>query len=257
MACAAPAQSAPPLEVEDLRYEIGGKAVLDGVCMSVERGEVLGIMGLSGTGKSTLLRNMMGLVSPTAGDVRIEGRSIVGLSERELNKVRRPVGMVFQQSALFDSLSVGENVAFGLRRRRMSDAEIERIVGEKLELVGMGGTEAMMPAELSGGMRKRVGLARALALEPRILLYDEPSAGLDPIMAGVIDDLVVRMRDELNVTSALVSHHVKNVLAVSDRVAMLHEGRIVALAPPDDFRASDDPMVQQFLTGSAAGPISF
>jgi phospholipid/cholesterol/gamma-HCH transport system ATP-binding protein len=249
-------RSGPAIEVEDLRYEIGGNAVLDGATLTVERGEVMGVMGLSGTGKSTLLRNIMGLVAPQAGDVRIEGRSIVGLSERELNRVRLRVGMVFQQAALFDSMTVGDNVAFALRRRRMAQSEIELVVSDKLARVGMAGTESKMPAELSGGMKKRVGLARALALEPRIVLYDEPSAGLDPIMAGVIDDLIQRTRDELGVTSVLVSHHVRNVLAVSDRVAMLHEGRIIAVDRADAFTSVDHPVVQQFLTGSAEGPIA-
>jgi phospholipid/cholesterol/gamma-HCH transport system ATP-binding protein len=229
--------------------------VLNGISLRVERGEVLAVMGMSGCGKSTLLRNMIGLVQPTSGDVRIQGRSLVGLSERELNEARAQVGMVFQQAALFDSMTVAENVAFGLRRRRRAAGEAEQIVGEKLRLVGMAGTERQMPAELSGGMRKRVGIARALALDPRILLYDEPSSGLDPIMAGVIDDLIVRLRGELGVTSVLVSHHVKNVLRVADRVAMLHQGRIIALAPPEEFRGADDPVVQQFVAGSPEGPI--
>jgi phospholipid/cholesterol/gamma-HCH transport system ATP-binding protein len=248
-------EDAPPLEVEQLRYDIGGRTVLNGISLRVERREVLAVMGMSGCGKSTLLRNMMGLASPTSGEVRIEGRSLVGLSERELNEARAQVGMVFQQAALFDSMTVAGNVAFGLRRRRLPPGEVERVVREKLRLVGMAGTAHQMPAELSGGMRKRVGIARALALGPRVLLYDEPSSGLDPIMAGVIDDLIVRLRDELGVTSVLVSHHVQNVLRVADRVAMLHEGRIIALAPPEQFREATDPVVRQFVTGSHEGPI--
>ncbi|MFQ5809378.1 MAG: ABC transporter ATP-binding protein [Armatimonadota bacterium] len=251
------AEGVPRVEVRDLGYSVNGVAILSDISFHVDAGEILAVMGTSGCGKTTLLRNIIGLVRPTSGDVFVDGVPIAGLSERELVGVRRKMGMCFQYSALFDSMSVGENVAFPLRRHtRLPEDEIRAVVSEKLTIVGMDGRESMMPGELSGGERKRVGIARALALQPAIMLYDEPSSGLDPVMAGVIDELIVCLRDEFDVTSVLVSHHVKNVFEIADHVVMLHEGRMVAQSSPDGLRRSDDEFVQQFITGSVNGPIA-
>ena len=241
----------------ELSYSVNGVAILRDISFQVHAGEIFAVMGTSGCGKTTLLKNIIGLVRPTSGDVFIDGEAIAGLPERELVRVRRKMGMSFQYSALFDSLSVGENVAFPLRRHtRLSEDEIRHLVARKLSTVGMNGRQSMMPAELSGGERKRVGIARALALEPSIMLYDEPSSGLDPVMAGVIDELIVRLGHEFDVTSIIVSHHVKNVFEIADRAVMLHEGRIVAEGSPDSLRHSEDGFVQQFITGAPSGPIT-
>jgi len=247
----------PPIELQELTYEVGGQRILEDISFQVRHGEILSVLGMSGSGKSTLLRNIIGLAQPTHGDVRIYGRSIVGLGERALNEVRLRMGMVFQNAALFDSMTVAENVAFGLRRRKKLKLEaLAEKVSEKLELVGLAGTEKLMPAELSGGMRKRVGIARALALEPDIMLYDEPSSGLDPVMADVIDDVIRQLRDRLQVTSVLVSHHVANVLRLADRVLLLYDKRVAASGTPEEFRDSEDPLVRQFVEGRAQGPMT-
>jgi phospholipid/cholesterol/gamma-HCH transport system ATP-binding protein len=244
------------VEVDDLGYRVNGHCILEGITFRVGAGEILGIMGMSGSGKTTILKNIIGLLRPTSGDVRIDGVSLKGLSEREFARIRRKMGMCFQYSALFDSLTAGENVAFPLRQHtRLKDAEVRRIVSAKLETVGMKGTERAMPAELSGGERKRVGIARALALDPAIMLYDEPSAGLDPIMAGVVDRLIEDLGHHLSVTSVIVSHHVQNVLRISDEVVMIHEGRMVTEGDPEHIRNSENEIVRQFVAGSATGPI--
>ncbi len=254
---AASAERAPRVEVRGLSYAVGAEAILHDIAFRVDAGEIFAVMGTSGCGKTTLLRNVIGLVRPTAGDVFIDGEGIGGLSERELSRVRRKMGMSFQYSALFDSLTVGDNVAFPLTRHtELSGDEIGEVVAEKLATVGMSGREDMMPAQLSGGERKRVGIARAIALEPSIMLYDEPSSGLDPVMAAIIDELIVQLRDQLEVTSIIVSHNVQNILDVADRVVMLHEGRIVAEGSPRQLRRSDDAFVHQFITGSVSGPIT-
>ncbi len=205
--------TAPLIEVEGLRYAVNGHEILRDVSFTVHRGETFGVMGMSGSGKSTLLKNIMGLVRPTAGDIRIEGQSIIGLPEAELMAVRAKMGMCFQYAALFDSLSVYENVAFGLRRRqrreRIREAHIREQVLLHLKEVGLEGTESKMPSELSGGMRKRVGIARELIMHPDILLYDEPSAGLDPIMSAVIDELIEGLQERFCMTSMVVTHFVE------------------------------------------------
>ncbi len=231
--------------------------ILDGLSFEVQAGEVFGIMGMSGVGKTTILRLLMGLVAPTSGDIQVQGGSIVGLHEWELNQVRENMGMCFQYAALLDSMTVAENVAFALRRHgHLSRQEIERKVEEHLEIVGMAGTGEKMPAELSGGMKKRVGIARALITEPEIILYDEPSAGLDPIMASVIDDLIVRLGDEFQMTSVVVTHEVEELFGISDRVMMIYEGKVVACDSPAALRATDNPYVRQFVEGKAQGPIA-
>lgn len=245
------------VEIRDLVYRIGGRTILDGITFSVARYSCLGVMGMSGTGKSTLLKNIMRLVRPTSGEIIIDGVCVTNFSEREMEPVRRKMGMCFQYAALFDSLTVGENVAFGLRRRRdLTDAEKARQVAEVLDRVGMADTQSMYPAELSGGMRKRVGIARALITRPAIMLYDEPSAGLDPITAARLDALIASLDREVGMTSIVVTHDVKELFAICDLVMMLHEGRIVALDTPANLRVSDHPLIRQFVDGAATGPIA-
>lgn len=244
------------IQVRNLCYEVGGQRVLRDVTFEVQRGEVFGVMGMSGSGKSTLLKTLMGLVPLCGGDIIVDGQSLVGLSEEELMAPRAKMGMCFQYSALFDSLTVAENVAFGLRRRRrLSEDEIARMVREHLAEVGLRGLEDRMPSELSGGMRKRVGIARALILRPSILLYDEPSAGLDPIMSAVIDELIVDLRDKFRMTSIVVTHEVDELFGMCDRVMMLHDGTVAACDTPAALRATDNPVVRQFVHGLPQGPI--
>ncbi|MEN6522014.1 MAG: ABC transporter ATP-binding protein [Armatimonadota bacterium] len=244
------------ITINHLSYRVSGKTVLRRLDLKIERGETFAVMGMSGVGKSTLLKCIAMLIRPGAGEVIIEGQNIAAMPERRLRDVRRKVGMVFQYAALFDSLNVYENVSFGLRRhRQLSEDEIRAVVSEKLALVGLSGTEDKMPSQLSGGMQKRVGLARALALDPQILLYDEPTAGLDPITAATISNLIVRMRDQLGVTSVVVAHDLALIKHVSNRVGMLHSGRIVQVGTWDEMEKSENPVVKQFIAGSTEGPI--
>ncbi len=244
------------IEVNNLRFEVPGKQILKGVTLGVGPGEILSVMGMSGSGKTTVLHCMGGLTAPTSGEIRIGDAQIVGMRENELNRVRERMGMVFQYAALFDSLTVFENVAFGLRRRRRLPAdEIKKIVAEKLTLVGLPGTEAMYPSQLSGGMAKRVGLARAIAMSPEILLYDEPTSGLDPVIASVVDELIMQMRDKLGVTSIVVSHNLPSIFRISDKIAMIHDGRVLATGTPQEIQACEDPIVRQFIEGRSHGPI--
>jgi len=245
------------IEVCGLRFQRGTKQILQDITLKVGPGEILCVMGMSGCGKTTLLHCIGGLTRPTNGEIWIGDDQIVGMREDALNRVRERMGMVFQYAALFDSLSVYENVAFGLRHRRhIAEAETKQTVADKLALVGLPGTEALMPSQLSGGMAKRVGLARAIALAPQVLLYDEPTSGLDPVVASVVDELIMDMRDKLGVTSIVVSHNLPSVWRISDKVAMLHEGRLLAFGTPDEVKASADPVVQQFVQGRSHGPIA-
>lgn len=239
-----------------LSYRISGKSILRRLDLQVETGETMAVMGMSGAGKSTLLKCIAGLLSPTGGELLIDGTDIARMRESQLDPIRRKIGMVFQYAALFDSLTVYENVAFGLSRHtRLSEDEIAEIVKAKLSMVGLPRTESLMPSELSGGMQKRVGLARAVAMDPEIVLYDEPSAGLDPITSATIAELIVKARDELGVTSVVVSHDIPTIKRVANRIAMLHRGRIVAVGTVEEMENSDDPAVKQFLAGSTEGPI--
>jgi len=244
------------ITVRQLSYRIDGKTVLSDVNLHVRRGDTVSVMGVSGSGKTTLLKIVAGLIRPVAGQVFIDTADITELPEEELNRIRHRLGVVFQYGALFDSLTVYDNVAFALMRHtHLSRAEIDDIVEQKLALVGLPGAQNLMPAQLSGGMQKRVGLARAIAMNPEILFYDEPTSGLDPVMTTVIGDLIVDMRDKLGVTSVVVSHDIQNILRISDRIAMLHGGCIVAYGTPDEIRESTDDRVQQFIKGLAEGPI--
>jgi phospholipid/cholesterol/gamma-HCH transport system ATP-binding protein len=213
-------------------------------------------MGRSGGGKSVLLKHIIGLMTPDEGSIQVEDQELVGMAERDLDDVRRRFGMLFQSAALFDSLTVGDNVGLGLREHlRLDDAEVHRRVAERLDWVGLSGVEAMKPASLSGGMRKRVGLARALAMDPQYILYDEPTTGLDPIMADAIDQLIKSLQKRLGVTSIVVTHDMISAYKVADRMVMLHEGRIVFSGTPDETRNATNPVVNQFVMGSSTGPI--
>lgn len=245
-----------PVSVRGLRYHVAGRTILDGVSLEIAPREIVAVMGMSGGGKTTFLKCCAGLVRPSGGEIFIGDTEMVRLSEGQLNSVRRRIGMVFQYAALFDSMNVYDNVSFGLRHNsHLSEHEIRKVVAEKLEAVGMAGTERQMPAELSGGMRKRIGLARALATNPDVLFYDEPTSGLDPIVATVIDELIVQVRDTLGVTSVVVSHTIASIFRIADRVAMLYDGRFVAVGTPAEIRQNRDPVVRQFIEGRAEGPI--
>ncbi|MBI3024777.1 MAG: ABC transporter ATP-binding protein [Candidatus Tectomicrobia bacterium] len=244
------------IELRGLAKSFGANRVLQGLDLKVPAGRITVIIGRSGEGKSVLLKHMIGLLRPDQGQVLVDGEDITRLRGRELNRVRAKFGMLFQGAALFDSMNVAENVAFPLREHsRLSPEEIASRVREKLRLVGLDGVEDRMPSQLSGGMRKRVGLARAIIRGPEIILYDEPTTGLDPILTDSIDRLIVRTQETLNITSVLISHDLDRALAFADFVAMLHQGRIVAQGAPEELRTMDDPLVRQFLTGSAEGPI--
>ncbi len=240
----------PAVELQGVFKKFEGNQVLRGLDLAVRPGESLTIIGGSGTGKTVLLRLIIGLLKPDAGQVLLEGQDIVPLRERELLRVRRKVGMVFQGSALFDSLSVGENVAYALREHTTWDEErIRARVREALDLVGLGSIEGMEPAELSGGMRKRVAVARAIALPPRILLYDEPTTGLDPSNVEKVTDLILDLKEKLGVTSVVVTHDMPSALKVSDRLAMLHEGQVGAVGTPEEIQATHQSMIRDFMEG--------
>jgi phospholipid/cholesterol/gamma-HCH transport system ATP-binding protein len=241
----------PYIRCRGLTKAFGGKAVLRGLTLDVLAGETLVVLGGSGSGKSVLLKHMNALLRPDAGTVEVDGVSLGALAEDELSQVRRHVGMLFQQGALFDSLTVGENVAYPLREHRLAppDAIPER-VREALAMVGLVGTEPLMPAELSGGMRKRAALARALVLAPRALLYDEPTTGLDPVVAAKINHLIRELQRRLAVTSVVVTHDLGSAFFVADRLAFLHEGRIRVVGTPEEARASQDEFLHEFLTAA-------
>ena len=215
------------------------------------------VIGGSGSGKSVLIKHIIGLLFPDRGRVIIEGKVLSSLHEADLNEIRKKFGMLFQGAALFDSLSVWENVGFSLKQHtNKSDREIRKIVTEKLALVGLKDVEDKMPSELSGGMKKRVGLARAICMDAEIILYDEPTTGLDPITADAINDLIIDLRKKLGVTSIAITHDMHSAYKISDRIAMLYKGQIQEIGTPDEIRGSTDPIVQQFITGSAVGPIT-
>ena len=238
------------IEARQLKKSFGPQRVLDGVDLRVEKGESVVIIGRSGGGKSILLKHLIGLLRPDEGDVIIDGESIARMNERQLLKVRRKFGMLFQGAALFDSLTVAENVAFVFQREgKLTEPEISKKVDQALDMVDLGGTQDKKPAELSGGMRKRVGLARAIVYEPEIVLFDEPTTGLDPIVADSIDQLIVRVREQLEVTTVAVTHDMRSARRIGQRILMLYHGRIHFTGTPDEVFRSKDPLVYRFVNG--------
>jgi len=240
------------IEVRQLKKNFGQQVILAGVDLRIESGESAVIIGRSGGGKSVLLKHLIGLLQPDSGEVFVDEDRITRMNERQLLRVRRKFGMVFQGAALFDSMTVAENVAFGLRRHEnLTEAEINKRVASALDMVDLPGTQKKKPAELSGGMRKRVGLARAIIYEPQFLLYDEPTTGLDPIVSDSIDQLIIRVRDQLKVTSVVVTHDMRSARRVGNHVFLLHDKRIYAHGTPEEIFASQDSIVRQFIDGVA------
>lgn len=244
------------IRINNLHKSFVGNRVLRGVSLEIKEGETITIIGGSGCGKSVLLKHIVGLLKPEVGEIEIDGQEITRLGMEELAEVQKKFGMLFQGAALFDSLTVGENISFGLRMLTdLDEKEIKRRVSEKLPLVGLKGIEQLMPAELSGGMKKRVALARAIAMNPKYILYDEPSTGLDPIMADVINNLILDLQKKLNITSIVVTHDMVTAYKVSDRIAMLYQGRIEEIRTPEEIKETKNSVVRQFITGSSEGPI--
>jgi phospholipid/cholesterol/gamma-HCH transport system ATP-binding protein len=244
------------IKLVDIHKSFGTQKVLDGLNLTIEAGKTTVIIGRSGGGKSVLLKHIIGLIKPDRGQVLVDETDIIGLSEKNLNEVRKKFGMLFQEAALFDSMNVGENVAFPLREQtKLKEEEIRRTVAERLKAVGLSGVEGKMPSELSGGMRKRVGLARAIALHPQIVLFDEPTTGLDPIMTEAVNQLIVDTQQSFNLTCVVISHDIQSIFRIGHKIAMLYEGRIIEYGTPEEIRASDNPVMKQFLSGSVDGPI--
>ena len=245
------------IECRDLWKSFYRKSVLRGVNLTVHPGETLVIIGQSGTGKSVLLKHIVGLLAPDRGTVLVDGINVEKLSHKKLFELRMRFGMVFQSSALFDSLTVDENVGLAIREHTtMTDEEIAQVCTDKLRMVGLEGSGDKKPAELSGGMKKRVGFARAIAMNPKCVLYDEPTTGLDPIMSDVINNLIVKLADELKITSVVVTHDLASAYKVGHRIAMLHDGVVIFTGTPDEIKRTDHPLVRQFIEGRAEGPIS-
>lgn len=236
-------------ELRNVYYTPGGNQILKNINLSIKRGEIFVIMGLSGAGKSTILRLLNGLIKADSGSVLIDGLDITGLSEKALAEIRRKVGMLFQSAALFDSLTVAENVSFAWRKEKINDAQKREMIRETLSVVGLVGIEDKMPSELSGGMKKRVGLARAIAMKPQALLYDEPTAGLDPLTSNTILELVKDLNERLKVTSVVVTHELASAFAIADRVALLHDGEIVFVGSALEMEEANIPLVKSFITG--------
>eukprot|EP01022_Parablepharisma_sp_SALTPOND_P030678 TRINITY_DN7705_c0_g4_i1.p2 TRINITY_DN7705_c0_g4~~TRINITY_DN7705_c0_g4_i1.p2 ORF type:complete len:298 (-),score=94.17 TRINITY_DN7705_c0_g4_i1:460-1353(-) len=244
------------IELRDIYKSFGSQQVLKGIDLAIPRGQTTVIIGRSGGGKSVMLKHMIGLIKPDSGQVLVEGQDIVTMGDHRLNQVRRRFGMLFQDAALFDSMNVLDNVAFPLREHsKLPEREIKDKVSEKLAMVGLTGVEKKMPGELSGGMRKRVGLARAITLEPEIILYDEPTTGLDPPLSAAINRLISETQERLGVTSVVISHDIEGAYDVGHNIAMLYLGRIIAQGTPGEIRDSSDEVVQQFIHGRAEGPI--
>lgn len=244
------------IEVKNLIKRFGDRTVLDGINLNVPEGKITVIMGGSGCGKSTMLRHLIGLHQPTEGDIYIDGENVVGMSEKQMNTVKRKFGMLFQGAALFNSMTVGDNVALPLREHTdLSDEIIQIIVKVKLELVGLTGFESFMPYQISGGMKKRVALARAIALDPKIVFYDEPGAGLDPITASMIDQLILDLSQKLKITSVVVTHEMKSAFRIADQMIVLHKGKVLQVGTAEEIKNSPDSYIQQFINGEPEGAI--
>lgn len=244
------------VKLRNVRLQFDEKIVLDDVSLAVEPLDRLVIMGQSGSGKSTLLRLVLGILAPNAGSVYFKQFEVSRLKGRKLQQIRSQIGMVYQYSALLSSRNVRDNIALPLEElTKKTSAEIDRIVDEKLEMVGMSATRDQMPSELSGGMRKRVSLARALVMEPELILFDEPSAGLDPVISSVIDELIINLTEQSKVTSIIVTHEMDSAFRIATKMAMLYRGDIIAVGTPEQIQQSTNPVVSQFLSGSTEGPI--
>jgi phospholipid/cholesterol/gamma-HCH transport system ATP-binding protein len=244
------------IKLVDLHKSFRTQKVLDGLNLDIETGKTTVIIGRSGGGKSVLLKHIIGLMRPDSGEVLIDGTDITRLGDRDMNEIRKKFGMLFQEAALFDSMTVGENVAFPLREHtHMKEEEIRQTVADRLHAVGLTGVQEKMPSELSGGMRKRVGLARAIAMLPQIVLFDEPTTGLDPVMTEAINRLIIETQRAFNLTCIVISHDIQSIFTVGHRIAMLYEGKIIADGTPEELKASRNPVIVQFLAGSIDGPI--
>jgi phospholipid/cholesterol/gamma-HCH transport system ATP-binding protein len=245
------------IKVENLIKKFGNREVLKNISFDVKKSEVFVIMGGSGSGKSTVIKHIIGLLKPTSGEIYIDNVDITSLKDIELIEFRKKIGYLFQEGALFDSLKVWENVGFYyLENTKMPEKDIYNLAKEKLALVGLKDTENLYPSQLSGGMRKRVALARAISYNPEIILYDEPSSGLDPVTAAMIDKLILKLRNELGVTSIVVTHDLESAFSIADRIAMIHKGVIYAIGTPKEIKKHPDPVVQQFISRSPEGPIT-
>ncbi len=245
------------IEAINVRKSFNSHLVLDNLSLKVAKGETLVIIGRSGCGKSVFLKHMIGLLKPDQGELLVDGLNVAALNTKQMNQLRMRFGMLFQAAALFDSMSVGENVGFALiEHTDLSDASIRERVNEALELVGLKGIHELRPSELSGGMKKRVALARAICMRPEILLYDEPTTGLDPIMSDAINGLIMELHDKLKVTSVVVTHDMVSAYKIGTRIAMMYQGKIIQLGTPDEIKNSSNPVVRQFISGSARGPIT-
>ena len=246
----------PVIEAREVVKAFAGNKVLDGVTASIPRGEITVIMGPSGTGKSVLLRHIVGLLLPDSGDILVEGKSVPNLGEDELLELRRNIGMLFQDGALFSSMNLFDNVAFPLRQHtRKREDEVREIVIDRLTEVGLAGSEKKMPGELSGGMRKRAGFARALVMEPKILLFDEPDSGLDPVRTALLCDLIKEIQRKYQSTAVVISHDIKAVFEIADNIVLLHGGKVVEQGPRDQLKNSENQFTAQFLQGAVAGPL--
>ncbi len=245
------------IEIIDVHKKFGRNRVLRGVNLTIQDGETMTIIGRSGEGKSVLLKHIIGLLRPDSGTVRIDGDDITKYNDEQMVQLRMRFGMLFQGAALFDSMTVDENVGLGLREHNVyPEQKVAEIVRERLIQVGLEGIESKKPAELSGGMKKRVGLARAIAMNPEFILFDEPTTGLDPIMADIINDLIIDLKKTYKTTSVAVTHDMISAYKISDRIAMLYKGEIIFVGTPDDVKNADSEIVQQFISGSASGPIT-
>jgi phospholipid/cholesterol/gamma-HCH transport system ATP-binding protein len=244
------------IQLVDLHKSFGKQKVLSGLNLEIEQGRTTVIIGRSGGGKSVLLKHIIGLLRPDSGQVLIDGVDITKLNDRDLNEIRKKFGMLFQEAALFDSMNILDNVAFPLREHtHMGEKEIRQIVADRLRTVGLKGIERKMPSELSGGMRKRVGLARALAMRPQIILFDEPTTGLDPVMTEAINQLIMETQRNFNLTCVVISHDLESIFKIGHQIAMLYNGKIIEYGSPDEIRASRNPVMIQFISGSIEGPI--
>lgn len=243
------------IKLDELYKSFGTKKILQGVNLEINPGEILCIIGKSGTGKSVILKHLIGLMQPDSGNIFVDGINFTTADSNERFIIQNKFGVLFQGAALFDSMNIYDNVAFGLRRQKISEEEIARMVPEMLTHVGLKGVNDKMPGDLSGGMQKRVALARAIAIKPEIMLYDEPTTGVDPITGGAVDRLISHMRDSFGITSVVITHDMHSAYRIADRIAMLYDGKIIKTGKPEEFQNSDDPVIQQFIEGRANGPI--